>query len=336
VAPHLFRSQTSRAGSPIPARSRPLDIGIVVGGFKQGSLQNGAVVVSTFSGGITNSGTIHAATGIQVNAQVLTFLGAIANSGTITGTGGTAIDVSGANNAITINQTAGTINGAIKLSANADVLNIIGGTINGNIVGSGALDTVNFGPGFTGIYGSNSAVAITGVNALNVAAGTVVLDATTNSATTVAVSGGSLQVGDTSNPGAILTAGTIDVTGGTLSGHGTIDSPVTIGSGGTLSPGGTIGTLTINGSLVFNSGSSYGIELSPIQHSLTNVTGAPGTVTINGGSVVLSPHLGTYGASTFAILTKVAHPHPTSLCRLRSRCRPGRGHGHTDHYGKAQ
>ncbi|HEY1981067.1 MAG TPA: autotransporter domain-containing protein, partial [Xanthobacteraceae bacterium] len=279
--------------------------GIFVGGSISVNTpsNNVFVTISTFSGGISNSGTISGATGILVTGNVLTFSGAIANSGTITGTGGTAIDVSGANNAITIDQTAGLIVGAIKLSANADVLNITGGTVSGSIVGAGSLDTVNFGPGFTATYGGNSAIAITGVNALNIAAGTIVLDATANSATTVTLSGGTLQVGDASNTGAVLTAATLDVTGGTLSGHGTIDSAVTVDSGGTLSPGGSIGTLTVNGSLVFNSGSTYGIALTPTAHSLTEVTGAPGTVTINGGTVVVTPQLGTYGPSTFAILT---------------------------------
>ncbi len=91
----------------------------------------------TFTGGISNAGTISGNVGILFGSGVSTFLGAIVNSGAITGTGGTAIDVSQAHNAITIDQTAGLISGAIKLSANADILNISGGTIAGNIVGPG-------------------------------------------------------------------------------------------------------------------------------------------------------------------------------------------------------
>jgi hypothetical protein len=40
------------------------------------------------------------------------------------------------------------------------------------------------------------------------------------------------------------------VTGGILSGRGTIEGPVTIGSGGTLAPGGSIGALTVAGRAV--------------------------------------------------------------------------------------
>ena len=47
----------------------------------------------------------------------------IVNSGNITGTAA-AIDPSGAKSAVTIDQVAGTIAGAIKLSAKADTFNI--------------------------------------------------------------------------------------------------------------------------------------------------------------------------------------------------------------------
>jgi hypothetical protein len=128
--------------------------------------------------------------------------------------------------------------------------------------------------------------------------GTVILNGS-NSANIVTIAGGNLQVGDAGDPGAILLANTaINVNAGTLSGHGTVEGAVTIGSGGTLTPGGSIGMLTIAGSLAFNSGSTYGIELSPTQHSSTLVNGAPGTVSISGGNVQLTTHLGTYAPST--------------------------------------
>ena len=69
----------------------------------------------------------------------------ITNTGTIAGTVA-AIDVSGASAATTIMQSAGTIMGAIKLSANADTLTVNGGTILGDIVGAGTSDTVTIAP----------------------------------------------------------------------------------------------------------------------------------------------------------------------------------------------
>jgi outer membrane autotransporter protein len=177
-----------------------------------------------------------------------------------------------------ISQTAGLISGPIKLSANADVLNISGGTVNGSIIGQGSSDTVNL------------------------SGGTVVLVAT-NNVGMVTMTGGTLNIGDASHTGTTLTltGGTpLDVIGGTLSGHGTLIGGATIEAGGTLRPGGSIGTLTINGNLAFSAGSTYAIELSPTQHSQTNVTC---NVMINGGSVVLAPQQGLYNKTTVKILT---------------------------------
>ena len=233
-------------------------VGIEVGGDVSSSHGGNAatVTISTFSNGITNSGTISANTGILVNVRVLTFSGAIANSGTIVGTGGTAIDVSGANNAITINQSGGSISGAVKLSANADMLAISGGTINGNIVGAGSSDTINFNMG-SGTFTYGSAYGFTGINQVNINSGTVILDGANN-------------------------ATAIDVVGGTLAGTGTLDPlTMTIHSGGTFSPGtpGVPGTsMTITGNLAFQSGALYVIYLG----STATFANVSGTATLAG------------------------------------------------------
>ena len=180
----------------------------------------------------------------------MTFSGAIANSGTIVGTGGAAIDVSGANNAITINQSGGSISGAIKLSANADVLAISGGTINGNIVGAGSSDTINFNMA-SGTFTYGSAYGFTGIDQVNINSGTVILDGANNAAA-------------------------IDVVGGMLAGTGTLDPlTMTIHSGGTFSPGtpGVPGTsMTITGNLAFQSGALYVVYLGSTA-SFANVSG---------------------------------------------------------------
>jgi uncharacterized protein with beta-barrel porin domain len=244
-----------------------------------------------------------------VGSVVQTFLGAIVNSGTISGSGGTAIDVSGANNAITIDQTGGLISGAIKLSAFADQLNISGGTIAGNIIGQGT-DDITFALG-SGTFTYGAAYSFTGINQVNVSSGTVILDGA-NQATNTTVTGGTLVIGDAADPGATLQTDTVAVNGGTLAGYGTIDAIgtlVTIASGATLAPGlagGTIGTLTIAGSLTFAAGSFYDVAVNDTAASKTLVNGAPGTATINGGTVIVTPDyttLGAHGGTTFAILT---------------------------------
>ena len=258
-----------------------------------------SVSVSSFSGAITNSGTIIAKTGIVV-ADVANFSGVIANSGTIIGTGGTAIDVSTGNgNGITIDQLGGTISGAIKLSTNADVVNIFGGVINGNITGQGSSDAINFTLG-SGTFTYASSYGFSTINQVTVYSGTAILDGA-NSSTNVTVAGGTLEVGDASNPSATLTSTNPVLVSGTLAGYGTVIGGATIESGGTLAPGDGIGTLSITGNLTFDSGSYYAVQIAPGagNNSKTAVTGG---ATLNGGTVVVTPELGKYN-TVYQIIT---------------------------------
>jgi uncharacterized protein with beta-barrel porin domain len=187
--------------------------------------------ISTFLGGITNSGTINALTGILINSTVSRFSGAIANTGTISGTGGTAIDLSAAGNAIIINQSAGLIAGNVKLSAFGDHFNITGGAVAGDIIGPGSSGTVNFAPGTGNSF--NYSNAITGVSGVVVQSGTLF----DNNAITA--------------------------------------TSVTINGGATLAPGlpGSVGTLTVNGTLAFQPGAFYLVQVTPSAASSTTVNG---------------------------------------------------------------
>ena len=112
---------------------------------------------------------------------------------------------------MTIDQTAGLLSGAVKLSAHSDVFNVTGGSIAGNIVGSGLHDTLNFSPGTNNAFTYTN--NFTGIHQANVTSGTVVLNGH-DTATGMTVS-----------------------SGGTLAGTGIIVSSITIASGGTLEPG---------------------------------------------------------------------------------------------------
>ena len=239
----------------------------IASGFGYGSGYNNAasVTISTFSGNISNSGTIVAQTGIVVN-KVATFLGAIANSGTITGTGGTAIDISAAPNAMAID--------------------ITGGTIVGNMLGAGTMsgDTLNFALGNGTFTYDNSFINF---QAVAIDSGTVVLNGASNSAAVVQVNSGGTLAGN----------GTIDPL---------VAAGVTINSGGTLEPGtpGAVGTLTIVSNLYFNSGSGYLVTITNAgTNSSTDVTGA---TLIGGGTVYVKPQLGQYHATTYTLLTASA------------------------------
>ena len=252
--------------------------------------------VAAMSGGISNSGTIVGQTGIVIVGGT-SFAGAIVNTGAIAGLGGTAIDVSAAGAAITIDQQAGSILGAVKLSTNGS-FNMSGGTIVGSVIGQGS-GSANFmlGSG-TQVFGAGT--AITGLAALNLSSGLLVLDDAHNSVGAAAVSGGVLQVGDASHPGAMLAASTLTLgAGGTLAGYGTVAGNVGIGAGATLSPGGSIGTLTINGNLTFGPGSVYLVEVTPTTADKTVVTG---TANLS-GTVQASFAPGKYGSQSYTILT---------------------------------
>ena len=81
----------------------------------------------------------------------------------------------------------------------------------------------------------------------------------------------------------------------TLRGVGT-SGPVIVNSGGTVAPGNSIGTLNVQNSYTQQAGSTLQIEISdqvagtirtPVSDVL-NVTGTPGTATLNGGTVAVS------------------------------------------------
>jgi uncharacterized protein with beta-barrel porin domain len=233
--------------------------------------------ISNFSGNISNVGTITAVTAIRIGSGVSFAAGsAIVNSGIITGSAA-AIDVHLATRPVTIDQTGGTINGAIKLSSNADVLNISGGAINGNIIGAGLRGTINFAPGagnsFT--YGND----FTGINQVNIDSGTVVLN------------------GDN-------VATHFDVNGGTLAGTGILDPlAVTIHSGATLlpgTPGVAGGKLSIVGSLVFQSAAIY---LVTINGASASTAGVSGTATLGGAQVAIAGGSTVVVGRKYTILT---------------------------------
>ena len=245
------------------------------------SAQLGILVgnVATFSGGITNTGNIAGGNDGIVVAGASFVGGNIVNSGTISGSAA-AIDLSAAMNAITIDQTAGLIFGDILLSPFGDTLNVTGGTINGNVTGQSNGDTVNFSLG-SGTFTYAAPFAMGGLSQVNFNSGTVFVDGTIQ-ATTIAVNGG-----------------------GTAAGTGLLVGDVTVMSGGTLMPGdqaNPLGTINVVGSLTFNAGSTYAVHITPSANSATSVVGAPASVTINGGTVVVTPQFGHYNATSYTMV----------------------------------
>ena len=265
---------------------------ISTAGFSTGiSLAN----VGSLSGNVVNTGTIIAGNGIAVGAGV-NFVGgaAIVNSGTINSSTD-AISTEAATSQVNIFQNAGQILGDIRLSVQGDVLTVAGGTIAGNVIGHGANETVNFNLGASSfVY--DAAYRLTNLNQLNVNSGTVVLNGT-NDATHVAVNGGTLQIGDAGHAGASLTSANPVSLLGTLAGFGTVVGDVNIGAGGRLASGGaTPGTLSITGSLTLASSAAYLVQFSGATASKTAISGTAAL----GGTLQLA---GSAQAVTYVILT---------------------------------
>jgi outer membrane autotransporter protein len=99
-----------------------------------------------------------------------------------------------------------------------------------------------------------------------------------------------------------LTGDVTVATAGTLGGNGTITGAIV--NNGTLAPGNSIGTLTVSGSYTQAAGSTYQVEVDSTGASdRINVGGAPGTATLNGGTVQVLAAGGTYGhTTTYTIL----------------------------------
>ncbi|MFZ0606870.1 MAG: autotransporter domain-containing protein [Xanthobacteraceae bacterium] len=223
--------------------------------------------VNTFYGNISNAGKIIGATGIVIGPAV-TFdaASAIVNTGVITGTGGVAINASAATSPVSVT--------------------IAGGAINGNMLGAGLAsnDTLDFAltTGKTFTYNSS----FENFDAVSIDSGTVVLNGASNSAATLTVSNG-----------------------GTLAGTGSIDplptTVVEIQSGGIFAPGtpSGFGTFTIAGTLTFDAGSFYAINIAPGAGNNSSAI-VNGTANLNGnGTVVVTPEPGHYNDAIYTILS---------------------------------
>jgi uncharacterized protein with beta-barrel porin domain len=212
--------------------------------------------LSTFAGAISNAGAISGANGIVIGSGVTFAAGSdIINSGSITGTTA-AIDVSAATSPVTIDQQAGTINGAILLSASGDTLNIAGGIVNGDVVGQAASGTVNIAPGAGNAFVFANTIA--GVAAVNVNSGTF-FDGGTISATSLNVNaGGTLAPGAPGALGTLTVVGNVAFQGGStylVAINGATASATSINGSATLNGA----TLALANGAKFNVGQTYTI-----------------------------------------------------------------------------
>ena len=140
----------------------------------------GAGQPSVFSGGINNSGLLTAtgksATGVFVSG--ISIGGGINNTGSIIAATAINLTNEGAGNSNTITQAAGLIEGAVKLSANADQFILTGGVLNGAVTAMASNSAVVLVPSGTPTLAPTA--SISGVSRFTQTGGTLVFQLTSS------------------------------------------------------------------------------------------------------------------------------------------------------------
>ena len=273
------------------------------GGLNIGSFGRGTLTIAN-GGSVVNITTLNAANiGNGPGSQGVV---------TVTGAGSTWSNILGLNignlgtGTLTIAD-SGIVAGPVTIATGAGSI----GTLN---IGAGAGDpaaapgtltapSVAFGAG-TGTLNFNHtstnytfAPAISGNGSVNVFAGITILTANNTYTGPTTINGGGLVVNGSIASSSLTTVNS----GAALLGSGTVGSTV-VNTGGFLVPGpvGTPGTMTVTGSLAFQSGAFYVVQVNPTTASITNVSGTAslaGTV-----GAIFAP--GTYGlVRSYTILT---------------------------------
>ncbi|MDH2352647.1 autotransporter domain-containing protein [Bradyrhizobium sp. SSUT112] len=193
--------------------------------------------------------------------------------GTNTYTGTTTIASGGELDLINFGGGDGSIATSSNVIANGifDISALSAGTSIKSLSGAGAVNlgastlTITNGNGtFAGVIDDGGAGG-----GLTVAGGTQTLSGANTYSGATTVNGGTLVV-----DGSIVSATTVNA-GGTLAGSGTVGNVAV--NGGTLAPGSAaspFGPLTVNGPLSFTAASTYLVQVSSTNASLTNVLGA--------------------------------------------------------------
>lgn len=235
------------------------------------------------SGGLTlASGTTLAVTGTTSSSRSVSLSGGTPTinvaAGTTTTMGG---NFSGSGGLTKAGTGTLVLNGTSSYSGNTTVS---AGTLQGDsdsligtISNSGA---VVFNQGSDGTYAGAlsgaGTIAKQGIGNLTISG-----SAASTSATAISITGGKLTVNGTLTNS---TGGVSVGVNGTLGGTGTVTGDIAVS--GTVAPGNSIGTLTVVGDTTFASGSRFEAEVSATTSDLLTVSG---TVTINGGTLVVIP-----------------------------------------------
>jgi len=240
-------------------------------GTVSGTLVSG-ISINGINGTITNTGSISGSFGVSTGGN-----GTVTNSGTITGTDGTAVNFSGSGTNTLILQGGSQLNG--------DAVGSIATGATNNLVLQGSEFALNNFLGFNSLdVQANSRWILNGISDVG----------------STTISGGTLLVGDTNHPGAMLTTNITVNSNGRLGGSGTVVGDVNVLFNGTLN---TIAgrNFSVTGNVTFAAGSVLTLNASPTQASKIIVGG---TASLGGVVLVQPQQINTYAPSTkYTILT---------------------------------
>jgi autotransporter-associated beta strand protein len=275
----------------------------------------GTLDLGSYNQTVTNaalSGVVNGTGSATLTAQTYSLTGATINANLGTGTlnvGAGASMLNGTAQTSVLNIDAGSLalgaqnllpaNIAVALS-NAGTLNIgaYDQTI-GSLAGQGSVQinsaTLNVAQAtdssFAGSIAGNGTFSKSG-------AGTLVLTGDNSFAGTTNIVGGTLEV-----DGSLASSAVSVGSNAALAGTGSVGSLI-VGQGAMLVPGvgGSIGTLAVAGNLLFQSGSTFQVNVTPTAASAVNVNGA---ITIQGGVVSVMANGTAYkvGTATYPVLT---------------------------------
>ena len=193
------------------------------------------------------------------------------------------------------------LSGAGTLGAATGATTVSGGTL--DLGGTSQTQAAVSLAGGTIRNGSLNAPITSSGGVVNGIGGTASL--TTTAGTTMVMGSNTYSGGTTVNGGVLDVEGSLsDPTvnsGGTLTGTGSVGATL-VNSGGTFAPGnGTPGSsMAVNGSLAFQSGAIYLVQLDPSTASYASVTGA---AQLGGATVKANFAAGGYVAKRYTILT---------------------------------
>lgn len=246
-----------------------------------------AVSVAGTAIAIDNSGTITSSSVDEATVLVRQGNATIRNGGAIANTaGGTAIEFAGQASELILDTARATITGLVIGGGTSDTLTL-DATVDGTFDNARLGDAGQF-QGFETVRKSGSGLLTFTGNAAGFGGATLV------------------EAGELSVNGDLSKSSVTVLSGGRVSGHGTIGD-LTVTRGGTLTPGNSIGTLSVAGNFRQEADATYAVELDPATAASDRLAVTGSAALAEGSRLVATSYTpGTYRLGTrYTLLTAV-------------------------------